>query len=99
MTDHFAQTNGVRASTVLPSAEVTFAEMVARGAYCFVSWVERMYRRWREHRQAVKALNHLRQLDDRHLADMGLRRDDLTVAGLETASTRRNAAYFTVGQA
>ena len=98
MTDHCADTNGFgRVGSGFRPAEVTLKEMVARGTYEVVRWIADLHDQWSRRRQAMKALNYLRTLDDRHLADIGLSRSELTVAGLEKAAEKRESARFATG--
>jgi len=98
MTDCCMETQGTgRMRTLFPPTGTSYAEMISRGAHTVVGWAERVYRRWNEHRKMMKALDCLCRLDDQHLADIGLSRDDLTVEGLATAAAKRNQAHATMG--
>ena len=86
-----------RQGRMLGGAEVNYADMIARGTYRVVAWAARAYGDRTARRRAMKALDRLEALDDRHLADIGLRRDDLTLVGLATAAAERNRARATAG--
>lgn len=86
-----------RAGNRFGDVEVSYADMVARGAYRAVVWVVNTYRDWIDHRRAMKALDTLEKLDDRQLADLGITRQDLTVADLALAAAKRNRAHATMG--
>ncbi len=89
MTDYCANANGFgRVETGFRPAEVSYKEIVARGTYGVVRWIADLHGQWRRHRQAVMALDYLRTLDDRSLADIGLSRSELTIAGLNMAAER-----------
>lgn len=79
------------------TAELSHAEMVARGAYRVIAWLDRAGRAWAAHRRRMRDLDHLCQLDDRHLADIGLSRSDLTCEGLADAARRRTSAAGRIG--
>ena len=98
MTDHCADTNSFgRAGSGFRSAEVSYREMVARATYAVVHRIADAHRAWARRRAAVKALNYLSTLDDRHLADIGLSRSELTIAGLRLAAEKRDSAHFMTG--
>lgn len=86
-----------RAGNRFGAVEVSYADMVARSAYRAVAWVVDTYRDWIDHRRTLKALDSLEKLDDRHLADLGLTRQDLTISGLALAAAKRNRAHATMG--
>lgn len=81
-----------RGGKTFAGAEVTLAQMISRGTYTVVSLIEAMHRRWTERTRTEQTLHTLRGLDDRHLADIGLGRDDLTEDGLAEAAARRDLA-------
>ena len=98
MTDCSVEAQGFgRAGNRFGASEVSYADMVARGAYRAVVRVVDTYRDWVDHRQAMKALDSLEKLDDRQLADLGITRQDLTVAGAALAAAKRNGTHATMG--
>jgi len=79
------------------TSEVTLFDMVATAAYCTVTVVETAWRRYSAHRKTIRALDTLERLDDRHLADMGISREDLTIEGLAEAAAKREQAIASMG--
>ena len=98
MTDYCMEARSFgRAEHRFGASEVTYAEMVARGAYRAVAWVADAYHDWTEHRRAMKALDALERLDDRQLAELGITRRDLTVAALAMSAAKHNQSRATMG--
>lgn len=98
MTDCCVESGGVgRVRNSFGASEATYAEMVTRGVYRVVTWIADTYREWSDCRRAMKALDSLERLDDRRLADIGLRRDDLTLAAFSLASAKRGGARAEAG--
>ncbi len=90
MTECGATTNNVgHVGGGFAASEVTFFDMVATAAYRMVGVVETALQRYSTRVSTMWALDRLQQLDDRHLADMGISREDLTVEGLVEAAARR----------
>jgi len=85
------------ASGGFTAAEVTVFDMISTAAYRMVAAIEAAVRRYNEHASTMRALDRLQRLDDRHLADMGISREDLTVEGLAEAAARREHAIVTMG--
>jgi len=98
MTDSCATTNGVgRGGRCFAASEVTFFDMVATAAYRMVGAVETALQRYSARIGTMRALDRLQRLDDRHLADMGISREDLTLEGLAEAAARRERAIVATG--
>jgi len=98
MTECCATTNNVgRGGRGFAASEVTFFDMVATAAYRMVGSVETVLHRYSARIGTMRALDRLQQLDDRHLADMGISREDLTVEGLTEAAARREQAIVAMG--
>jgi len=79
------------------ASKVTLFDLVATAAYRMVGVVEAALQRYSAHRNTMQALDALDRLDDRHLADIGISRADLTVEGLAAAAAKRELSIATMG--